>query len=202
MLKKDISFKDLDDNPVTETFYFNLTKIELIELDGETEGGIAGQVNAISQLEGDDGIVRGKDLLKVLNLFKVVLRKAYGKRSEDGRRLIKNDLVWEEFAGSQAFSELIETFFRDPGEGAKFINSMMPSDLVEAAQIEMAKANPNLHPPTASRAVPEPGALAAVPDQQPIQLTREQLIEIDQDELRSGLATGKYVIAPQDPAQL
>lgn len=195
MLKKDITFKDLDDNEITETFYFNLTKVELLELDGESPNGLQGRVQELEKLEGADGVVRGQDMLKVLNLFKSILRKGYGKRSDDGRRLIKNEQVWEEFAGSAAFSELIETFFRDPSEGAKFINAMMPPDLLAEAQAEMAKANP--HPPTASRAVPEPGALAAVPDA-PRVLTRTELIEMDGDELRSGLATGKYVVGQED----
>lgn len=188
MLKRDITFKDLDENEITETFYFDLTKVELLELDGGLEDGLEGQVKQLSQLEDADGVVRGKDLLKVLDLFKAILRKAYGKRSDDGRRLIKNELVWEEFAGSRAFSELIETFFRDPTQGAKFINAMMPADLLAEAQAEMAKANP--------------ATLTSVPDQEPIKLTREQLITMDQDELRSGLATGKYVVAPEDPPQM
>jgi hypothetical protein len=42
VLKKDITYEDYDGNTQTETFWFHLSKAELIEYDMNTDGGLKG----------------------------------------------------------------------------------------------------------------------------------------------------------------
>ena len=47
MLKKAISYTDYDGNERTETFYFNLSKAEIIEMEMGTTGGMKNMLKGI-----------------------------------------------------------------------------------------------------------------------------------------------------------
>ena len=55
--------------------------------------------------------------------------KAYGVKSPDGLRFIKNDEVREEFSQTQAYSELFMKLALDADAASKFVNGIMPADL-------------------------------------------------------------------------
>ena len=40
MLKQEITYTDLDGKKITETFYFHLSKMEVLELEQEFPGGL------------------------------------------------------------------------------------------------------------------------------------------------------------------
>lgn len=121
MLKKTITFKDLDGADVTEDFYFNLSMVELAELE-IGESGIGERLQKIIETE-DTGLIFAE--------FKNILGKAIGKRSEDGRRFIKNQDVVDGFFQSNAYETLFFEWITDPDAAAEFINGLMPSDLTE-----------------------------------------------------------------------
>lgn len=171
MLKKTITYKGVDGQDITEDFYFNLSRAELIEMETAQEGGMQAHLEAI---------VATQNNRKILETFKSILKRAYGKRSEDGKRLIKNDEVWEEFVTSEAYSELIMEFFTDGEKAAEFINAIKPAGLEEAAAKMQA----------AQTASP----VAAVPDPAPRQVTPAEASRMDQGELQRGMASGTIVI--------
>ena len=47
MLKKEITYKDYNGTERTESFYFNLSQAELMEMEMSTSGGYAEMVQAI-----------------------------------------------------------------------------------------------------------------------------------------------------------
>ena len=122
MLKKAITFKDLDGNDVTEDFYFNLSKAEITELQFSKDGGL---------LEFLRKIINSKDAGQVIGTFKEIVSSCVGKRSEDGRRFIKSQEITDEFLQSDAYSVLFMELLTDAGKAAEFIKGIVPADLAE-----------------------------------------------------------------------
>lgn len=124
MYKKTITFKDFNDNTLTEDFYFNLSKSEIAELEiGEAKyGGLSAVINQIIA-ETD-----GKKILEILN---DLIKKAYGVKSPDGRRFIKNDEVWEDFYHTDAHSEMIFEVYTKPDSLIEFFKGAAPDELTK-----------------------------------------------------------------------
>lgn len=119
MFKKTITFTDFNGNVRTEDYYFNLTKAELMEMQLSQGGGFTGYIQKI---------VDTNDTAKMIELFKNLILKSYGIKSEDGLRFIKNDKIREEFSQTEAYSELFMSFATDDVAAAEFINNVIPSD--------------------------------------------------------------------------
>lgn len=131
MLKKTVTYKDYNGVERTEDFYFNLTKAELAELNLTTEGGLDTRMTKIT---------RAKDTPELMKLFKEILKLSYAVKSDDGRRLIKNDQVWEEFVGTEAYSIIFMEIFGDDEHALNFIQNVLPADLAEEAVKELKKS--------------------------------------------------------------
>lgn len=125
MLKKTITYTDYNGMERTEDFYFNLNKAELMEMEMGTSGGFAEMVQRI---------VAAKDAPAIIKIFKEMILKAYGQKSPDGRRFIKNDELREEFSQTEAFSILYMELATDDKAAAKFVNGVMPAEMVQEAQ--------------------------------------------------------------------
>lgn len=141
MLKQDITYTDLDGNRVTETFYFHMNKMEVLELEVEFPGGLGEYLRRIK--DANDG-------KKILAAFREVIGRTIGRRSEDGKHFIKNDQIRDEFMGSDAYSELIFHLATDAKAGAEFMNAVVPGDLqqsVERLVASQAQDTPGWEPP-------------------------------------------------------
>lgn len=124
MLKKDITFTNLDGEEITETFYFHLSKLELIEMEVEHPGGLVAYLTQIA--EAQDGP-------KVMAAFREIIAKTIGRRTDDGR-FVKHPAYREEFMSSDAYSELVFQFFTDANAAVEFVNAVVPVNLQEAAK--------------------------------------------------------------------
>ena len=81
MLKREISYEDLEGNTVTDTFYFNLTRTEWLELESaHGEAGIGGFFKKVGE---------SKDYKKFMDEFQRIILLSYGVKSDDGKRFIK-----------------------------------------------------------------------------------------------------------------
>lgn len=125
MIKKTISYTDYNGVERTEDFYFNLTKAEVMEMEMSTKGGLAEMIQRI---------VAAQDQPAIIKIFKDLIIKAYGVKSPDGKRFIKNDEVVDEFVQTEAFSELFMELATDADAAAKFVNGIIPANL--AKQLE------------------------------------------------------------------
>ena len=133
MLKKTITYTDYNNNERTEDFYFNLTKAELMEMEMSTNGGLAEMINKI---------VASQDAPSIIKIFKELVLKAYGEKSLDGKRFIKNDDIREEFSQTEAYSQLFMELATDADAGAVFVNGIMPAGLSqEEAKEAIAELN-------------------------------------------------------------
>lgn len=117
MLTKTITYMDFNGNQRTETFHFNLTKAECIELELSTAGGIEKTIKKI---------VAETDIKRIAELFKGIVLKAFGIKSDDGKRFIKSDEISADFSHTEAYSELFIELISDPDATAAFINGIIP----------------------------------------------------------------------------
>ena len=123
-----IKYTDFDGNPQEEEVRLNLTKLECKELDlkYEEEGGI------FQHLKNHIGDKKGNDIPQkpMYEFLKEVIELAYGKKSEDGRRFIKQDsngnsLAYE-FMDSAAYFTLMESLLSGERDIEQFILNVFP----------------------------------------------------------------------------
>lgn len=120
MLREKITYTDYNGNERTEEFYFNLSKVDLINLTAETGGE---DLTEMLQKVGSSG--DGKLIYKTFNRL---MEAAYGIKSEDGRRLIKGPDVWKEFTETPAYEILLTRMLTDSKYASTFVNSIISVD--------------------------------------------------------------------------
>lgn len=118
MVTRTITYTDFNGEQQTETLYFNLSKTEIAEMELKTPGGYAEKLQRA---------VASKDNAALFDAFQELLTKAYGVKSEDGRRFIKNDKLREEFVQSIAYEELFFSLINDDQGIIAFVNCMLPT---------------------------------------------------------------------------
>lgn len=122
MLKKTITYTDYNGDPRTEDFYFNLSKAELAEMQLSAAGGLSERLKRI---------ISEKDTPSIIKFFKELVLKAYGIKSEDGRRFVKSEELSREFSQTEAYSELFLELASDDNAAAAFVNGIMPLGISE-----------------------------------------------------------------------
>ena len=133
MLKRTIKYTDYNGLERTEDFYFNLTKAEIMEMELSTTGGLAEYIQKI---------VSAQDAPSIITIFKDLILKAYGEKSPDGKRFIKNAEIRESFPQTEAYSILFMELATDADAASKFINGIIPSDVKEkASTIKLETSN-------------------------------------------------------------
>lgn len=120
MLKKTITYRDYNDVERTEDFYFNFTKAEIMEMELGTTGGFTEMVQKI---------IDTQDIPQIAKIFKDLVLKAYGEKSPDGRRFIKNDEIRDGFAQTEAYSDLFMELSTNPDAASAFINGIIPDNI-------------------------------------------------------------------------
>lgn len=131
MLKKEITYTDYNGQERTEDFYFNLSKAELIEMQASVDGGLDEHLIKL---------VKNNNQPEIFKFFKDLVLKAYGEKSDDGRRFVKSKEISEAFSQTEAYSEFFTQLATNSKAGAEFINGIMPADLNSAADKAMSSA--------------------------------------------------------------
>lgn len=122
MYKRSITYTDFDGNQRTETFYFNLSKAELTEMALSTEGGLDVYIQKV---------VESRNSAEIIRIFKELILKAYGEKSDDGRRFIKHRngvRLADEFAETEAYSTLFMELATDENRAVEFFNNIIPQE--------------------------------------------------------------------------
>ena len=83
-------------------------------------------------------IVKAKDAPSLIKNFKEIVLKAYGEKSQDGRRFVKSPEISEAFSQTEAFNKLFMELVMDDGAAADFINGIIPDSLREKAKEKQA----------------------------------------------------------------
>lgn len=132
MLKKTITYESYDGTKYTEDFYFNLSRAELIEMECGVKGGLTKKLEAIS---------KSSDPTQIMPVFKDIILKSYGIKSDDGKRFIKSPAISEEFSQTEAYSELMVELIGNEKAASEFVNGLVN---IKPEELEAAKAKANI----------------------------------------------------------
>lgn len=127
MITQTIKYEDYDGNEVTEDFYFNLTKLEVMEMEIRHEGGLSNYIEKLTKTTAG---------VEAYDLFKTIILSSCGKKSDDGRRFLKSPEITADFEQSPALGELIFGFLEDGNSAAEFIRGLLPAKLVKDVEEE------------------------------------------------------------------
>lgn len=119
MIKKTITYKDLYGRELSEDFYFNYNKADLLRLQAQNKQGMDAHLQTL---------VDSEDTPRILNAFEELIAMAYGERSADGKHFVKSEEISKAFLQTEAYSELIFEFFTNPSTAAEFFSALAPDD--------------------------------------------------------------------------
>lgn len=129
MTSKTITYKDWNGKDRTETFYFHFSQAELMEMEISHEGGFSERVKKIAA---------ANNLPDMLKIWKNFVLDAYGVKSEDGRRFMKNEEIRQSFVECPAYSIIFMELATNTEAASNFINTVVPADM--AAQVAAMQA--------------------------------------------------------------
>ena len=140
MYAKKIKFTDFNGNEREQTFYFNLTKAELTEMQLSHDGGLA---------EYMQRIIDSQKTSEIAEVFKKLILMSYGEKSDDGMRFIKRDPVRgklaDEFEQTDAYSELFMELAQDDKAATEFMNNVIPASIQK--EVAAQQTDGNAYPP-------------------------------------------------------
>lgn len=119
MIKYTSTYTDYNGTERTEDFYFNLSKNEILQWEWGVENGLTNII---------DRIVKAQDGPQIIEYFKELILKAYGEKSDDGRRFVKSDEISIGFSQTPVFDELYIKLFTDSDYAAEFVKGILPDD--------------------------------------------------------------------------
>ena len=128
MLKKTVTYEDFNEVERTEDFYFHFTEAELTDMNLDENGGLAEKLQKI---------IDSKDVKQIKDYFKWIVLKAYGEKSDDGRRFMKSEEISKAFEQTQAYSDIWMELATDEKAASYFVNGIMTKKLMT----EMEKQN-------------------------------------------------------------
>lgn len=125
MLKKSITYINYNDEEVTEDFYFNINKAELMELELSTPGGFSESIKTI---------VAEKNVPLIMSTFKKLILKSYGEKSPDGKHFSKSEDISNKFENTEAYSSLFMELVTDAQKAGDFVTGILPKDIQDEAK--------------------------------------------------------------------
>lgn len=132
MLSKKIKYTDYNGVEREESFLFNLSKAELMEMELGITGGLSDMLK---------NIIASQDTPSIVKIFKDLILKAYGEKSPDGKRFIKIDEKGNPlsvaFSQTEAYSNLFMELATDSDAATNFIRGIVPGD------IDISDVDPN-----------------------------------------------------------
>lgn len=123
MLKRDITYENPNEEMVTNTFYFNLSRHEIVEMELDHTGGLA---------EALERMIKAQDLKSIMLEMKTIVLSSYGVKSEDGKRFMKNEDLRTAFIETGAYDSLFMELVTDEEAATKFITGIIPKGFIEA----------------------------------------------------------------------
>ena len=135
MYAKEITYNDYNGVERKETFLFDLSEAEILEMELSTVGGFEQYVNRI---------INAQDTPQLVKLFKELILKAYGVKSDDGRRFIKTEEIATEFSQTPAYSKLFMELATDAQAAAEFVNKIVPESMSDVDNSKIKSISPTL----------------------------------------------------------
>lgn len=117
MIKKTVKYNDYNGIERIEDHYFHLNEAEIMELEMSINGGLSTMI---------DRVIAAQDGATIMKVFKDIILRAYGVKSDDGRRFIKNQEVRDSFVQTEAYSIIFMELVTDAEKAAEFVNGIIP----------------------------------------------------------------------------
>jgi hypothetical protein len=195
LLKKTVTYKNYNDEEVTETFYFHLKEDQIIELE-LAEGGLGERLKALTEAE---------DAHSIMVIVRKMMLTSYGRKTSDGK-FIQNKELTDEFMSTAAWSKIFFELCMNTDKFVEFFNGIIPSDFRENVdqvnrkltatevreRVDARTSQVDTHPeadPTAIEAKPPEASEA---EETPQVLTTREATEMDSVQLQQGLISGRY----------
>ena len=144
MLTKNIKYTDFRGVEREDTYYFNLTEEELLNMNYGVAGGMEASLRKI--VEQAD--INGAAIMKFVTDY---IEKSYGEVSEDGKYFLKYDpdgkSLGLKFKQSAAYNALFKELLSSPDATSEFVYGVMPTELGAEAKKLAAEAEKNMLPP-------------------------------------------------------
>ena len=137
MITKNITFEDLEGNQITQPFYFNVSKAELIKLQTKEKNGLDRKLRQIANNQDVNG------LITTINEF---IEMSYGEKSADGQRFVKvasdGHKLGQDFIQTEAYNVLFMELATNADAAIDFITGILPAKVrnnITPGQIEAVK---------------------------------------------------------------
>jgi hypothetical protein len=138
MIGLPIKYENADGEEKTETFWFHLSKPELMRLQTSIPGGFGKLLQDLLDAE---------DMHELFKHFESIIFMAYGVREADGKGFEKSDELTKKFRQSFAYEALFDQMMADENAFANFVKEMLPKNFErEMALVENNQEGPK--PPT------------------------------------------------------
>jgi hypothetical protein len=128
VIKRNITYKNLDGVEVTEEWHFALDKAELIEIK-TASGGVQGALQTI---------ISGGDKNVITQAFRELIMQSVGKRQ--GQRFVKTQDIRDEFMQTGAYAALFMEILTNIALGIDFVMGIMPADLPQSLEMNDLRA--------------------------------------------------------------
>ncbi len=202
MLKKQITYENpFTEKEVTEEHYFHISKADLVQMEMEEHNNEYTDKNG-KKYTGMQAklqrIVDSQDGKAIMAELRDIIRRSYGKK--DGDRFLKSSEIWENFASTEAYSQLIFDLCTDANAAGEFINGIVPGNLEQAiAQAQATASQQGLSGDVPARAKAATALLedGSSPTEtiEPRLLTAAEVLEMDPVALKAGIAEGRYKLS-------
>lgn len=120
MYVTNVTYTDFDGVVRTEEHRFNLTTSELVKLENSMAGGLQKRIENMMML---------KDVPTIMKTMEDIIRMSYGVKSPDGRKFIKSDEIYNDFAQSGAYDEFYMSVVTDSDKASEFIDNIIPAEI-------------------------------------------------------------------------
>lgn len=117
-----VKYEDLNGDPTSEDLYFHMSAKEWVKADGDKaeDGGYEKYINRM---------IDEQNAINVLRVLEDIVRRAYGVKSPDGKKFIKDVQTTEEFLESLAYDAFLDELLYTEGTSAAFIKSIIPKSM-------------------------------------------------------------------------
>ena len=123
MFTKTIKFTDFNNIEREETYYFDLSEAELVDMEMGTTGGLSEKLKKV---------VETKDNSAIVKFFRELILKSYGVKSDDGKRFIKSEELSTAFSQTRAFSNMYVEMLKNEEKAAEFVNALIVQPSADA----------------------------------------------------------------------
>ena len=133
MIKREIQYKNFDNEEVTRTLWFHLTESQIIDnLDLEDK---LQTIVKIVQKEGEATLKEKQFILKVIKRF---IRISYGERDpQDPDYFGQSENISERFMNTAAYNAFLLSLFDPPENAMEFLTHILPDGLRARAQEQL-----------------------------------------------------------------